>query len=201
MNSFWMVTSSLMEQISFFYTIKVKCISVACILSAGKAAELWQEWVWAHRSHLDLLSRKQCSPDRAPHSQGRERGWSRAHKPGHDHCSHCHGVTSNPTRTTAALPTQRQTQDSGTSGQGPKQTSAKFNNVVFTPVLVFFALVLLASPKFILEFKDDWSSLSDLDSRQEKSPSFKLVSPENSRLPVPFQNLHGQVLFQENAWW
>lgn len=35
----------------------------------------------------------------------------------------------------------RQTQDSGTSGQGPKQTSANYNNVVFTPVFVFFALV------------------------------------------------------------
>lgn len=95
----------------------------------------------------------------------------------------------------------RQTQDSGTSGQGPKQASANYNNVLFTPVFVFFALVSLASPKFILEFKDDWSSLSDLESGQEQAHSFKLVSPQNFRLPVAFQNLHGQVLFQENAWW
>lgn len=45
---------------------------------------------------------------RAARSQGRERGWSMAqpHKPGHVPCSHCHGMTSNPTRTTAALPTR-----------------------------------------------------------------------------------------------
>lgn len=181
----------------FCILLNVKCISVACIFSADKAAVLWQQWVWAWRCYLDLLSRKECSLELHIPKAGRGDG------AGHSHTNlgTITGAMGWPQTPAEQQQHSRQTQDSGNSGQGPKLTSANSNNVFLTPVFVFFTFVSLASPKFILEFKDDWSSLSDLESGQEQTQSFKLISPQNFRLPVPFQDLHGQVPFQENAWW
>lgn len=48
----------LRNKFHFWMLLKVKCISMACISSAEKAAE---EWVWTWRCYLGVLSRKQCS--------------------------------------------------------------------------------------------------------------------------------------------